>query len=186
MNGSTSHYASTGNATWLNGLSAVTVLSYHRAVGTDKKYEVFNVASGANADLSIHMDTSTSQQMTFVARFGSTAYQYQTANNRQSIDGQAMAVTAQAGQAVRMAIDGTLDVPSSAATIAASTTTSATNPLEWGRGGRTGAATIYWDGDLAFLGFCSEAQPTAALESMTAAFSDPSRVYTLGSFAAVT
>ena len=71
-------------------------------------------------------------------------------------------------------------------TIAASTTTSATNPLEWGRGGRTGAATIYWDGDLAFLGFCSEAQPTAALESMTAAFSDPGRVYTLGSFAAVT
>jgi hypothetical protein len=185
VNGSTS-YLGTGTTSvgsWLNGLSALSVVSYHRSVSTERKHEVFNIANAAAAELSIHLNDATTQRLTFVAKFGTTTHQYQTANNTQSIDGQAMAAVAQAGQAIRVALNGVLDVAGSSATVGTGTSTSVTRPLEWGRGNR--GDLINWDGDLAFLGFCSAALPTPAIESMTAAFFNPSRVYTLGTFAAV-
>ena len=173
FNGSTQYLRTSGTASWLNGVSELTVVSLHQPDTLGRKSEVFNIAAGANADLSLHFNDATTDRLTFVARFNSTVYQYQSADNTQGpiYDGQAVAVAAKAGEAIRMAIDGEIDTPGSGSgTITAGTTLNVTNPLEWGRGGRTGAATEYWSGELSFLAFCNVAQPNAVLGAMTAAF----------------
>lgn len=163
-------------ATWLNGLAGCTFVSYHEADSTATKHEVFNIA-GSAAEASIHF-ADTSNRITSTCRFGSSTFQYQSANERQSTDPQAVAVAWQAGAATRMAIDGTLDEAGSQGGNP-SGTTSVTDTLEWGRGARSDLT--YWDGRLAFLAFCNRALATAELTCMTAALSDPRLVYGMGS-----
>lgn len=175
-NGTTSAGLSTGAAAWANGLGAISVVSYHQADSTALKHELFNMANGAAADLSIHMNETADNRLSFTARFGTTVHLYQSANNRQVTTPQAVAAVAAAGQAMKMAIDGALDVPAIAAPVPAGTT-SVTNPLQIGRGGRGDLA--FWDGRIAFLGFCSRSLSNSEIINMTAAFVNPSSVYTV-------
>jgi hypothetical protein len=171
FNGTNQYYQSGGAAAWLNGLSEVTVISAHSPDTLTPKMEVFNVASGAAADMSLHFNDTTTDRLTFAIRFGTTVFQYQSANETQGPDyeGQFVAVAAKAGEAIRMAIDGERDTPGSGAIPTAGSTISANNFLEWGRGGRSDLA--YWNGDLAVLAFCSVAHPMDVLEAMSFAFS---------------
>lgn len=171
FNGTNQYYQGGGAAAWLNGLSEVTVISAHSPDTLAPKMEVFNVASGANADMSLHFNDTTTDRLTFAIRFGTTVFQYQSANETQGPDyeGQFVAVAAKAGEAIRMAIDGERDTPGSGAIPTAGSTISASNFLEWGRGGRGDLA--YWNGDLAVLAFCSVAHPMDVLEAMSFAFS---------------
>lgn len=171
FNGSNQYYQGAGAATFLNGLSELTVFSAHAPDTTAPKMEVFNLADGANAEMSMHFNDTTTDRITFTVKFGSTVYQYQSANETQgpAYTGQYVAVAAKAGEAVRMAINGERDTPGSSASIPAGATTSVTRFLEWGRGGRGDLA--YWNGELSILAFCSVAQPMDVLEAMTFAFS---------------
>lgn len=188
--GTADYFNSSSAATWLSGLSALTAISYHEADVTSLKHEVFNVATGTPGvgaatagELSLHFNETTDNRLTAICKFGASTLQYQCANNRQTTDPQAVGFCFQSGQPTRMVIDGVLDVPSSRGANPAGTT-NITDTLEWGRGFRGDLA--YWDGKLSFLGFCSTAQSTAALESMTAAFAEPRKVYGLGSSNRVT
>lgn len=183
--GTADYFSSASPATWLSGLSALTAISFHEADATTLKHEAFNVATGTPGagaatagELSLHFNDTTDNRLTAVCKFGSSSIQYQSANDRQTVDPQAVAYVFQSGQQNRMVIDGVLDVPSSRGANP-SGTTNITDTLEWGRGFRGDLA--YWDGKLSFLGFCSTAQSNAALESMTAAFADARKVYGLSS-----
>lgn len=171
FNGTNQYYAASAAATWANSLSELTVFSAHAPDTTAPKMEVFNIANGTAAEMSMHFNDTTTDRITFTVKFGSTVYQYQSADETQgpAYTGQYVAVAAKAGEAVRMAINGERDTPGSSASIPAGVTTSVTRFLEWGRGGRGDLA--YWNGELSILAFCSVAQPMDVLEAMTFAFS---------------
>jgi hypothetical protein len=171
-----------GSSAWLNGLSALTVISLHQASRIDQKSEVFKVAAGAAAELSLHF-ANESDRLTAMAKFGATLHQFQSANERQTTQPQAVAFVATAGAPMRMAIDGAATVPAQSTGNLAGTL-SVADTLEWGAGGR--GDLIHWSGKLAFLAFCAGALPVAATEAMTAAMIDPRLVYGTGTANAVT
>ena len=164
------------SSAWLNGLSALTVISLHQASRIDQKSEVFNLAAGAAAELSLHF-ANENNRLTATAKFGTTLHQFQSANERQTTQPQAVAFVAAAGSPMRMAIDGLATVPGQS-TGNLTGTLSVADTLEWGAGGR--GDLIHWSGKLAFLAFCASALPVAATEAMTAALIDPRLVYGIG------
>lgn len=172
-------FVGSGAASWLNGLANLSWVSFHEADSTSTKNEIFNVATSTQGELSLHFNDTTDNRLTAVAKYGTSVLQYQSANNRQSVDPQAVAVRWQAGAAVRMSINGAGDVAASAPSNPTGTTSISDN-LEWGRGDRSAASTTYFDGKLAFLGFLEGALSNASMDSMTAAFIDPRQVYGLG------
>jgi hypothetical protein len=187
LNGSSQYFGSSGTATWLNGLSALTAVSFQALSGmAGEKYEVFNVSNGSTTTyLSLHHNkpSTPNYRYTVVAKFGTAAeVQYQSQNGTASA--RATAVRVQASQPITMAGDGFVLPAGSAATPGSGSLTISDN-LEWGRGGR--GDLEYWDGTVAFLGFCSRAMSDTEMACMTAAFDNGSllTVYTLGSFSAV-
>lgn len=158
---------------WMNGLSAITAISLHKANAKGIKYEVFNVAAGTPVEIGFHY-SNTSDSITMAAKFGGTVHLYKTALGTQSTNAQALAGVAKTGEKVRMAIDGKMDTPSSA-TANLDGTLSITDTLEWGRGGR--GDLQFWAGQVAFLGFNSNALANEVIESMTSAMIDPRSVY---------
>jgi hypothetical protein len=186
LNGSSQYFGSSGTASWLNGLSALTAVSFQALSGmAGEKYEVFNVSNGSTETfLSLHHNNAGNFRYTVVAKFGTAAsVQYQSQNGTASA--RATAVRVQASQPITMAGDGFVLPAGTAATPGSGSTTISDN-LEWGRGGR--GDLEYWDGTVAFLGFCSRAMSDTEMACMTAAFDNGAlfNVYTLGSFAANT
>lgn len=175
-NGTSSVGQGNGVATWANALPAISVVSYHQADSTALKHELFSMANGAAANLSIHMNETADNRLSFTARFGTTVNLYQSANNRQVTTPQAVAAVASAGQAMKMAINGAMETPSLAPTPAG--TTSVTNALQIGA--RPGTSDLArWDGRIAFLGFCARQLSNSEIMNMTAAFTNPTSVYTV-------
>ena len=164
-------------STYLDGLAALSYVSFHQCSDISIKAEIFNVAVGTTADLSLHLDASADNQLTTTVRFGSTLYQFQSANNSQTTNPQAVGAAFSTGDPIRMAINGAMTVPPTPVTIAASTVTNINDTLEWGAGDR--GDLQFFIGRLSFLGFCAAELPNAALQSMTAVFINPRNVYSI-------
>ena len=136
--------AATGFA---NGLTAISCVTLAQADALNQLRGLFNITNATEMELGLRYK-ATAGRLVAAAKFGTSSYLYESADNAQSTDAQAVAFVAEAGAAMRMAINGSLDTPS-AGSGTLSSTLSISDNLEWGRGG---IGTIgFWNGPAAFL-----------------------------------
>lgn len=167
-------------STWLNGLSALSMVAHFQAASLASQVEVLSVANGATTELSLALEASstTTDRIVAQSKFGGSTYSLNSTNGEADTAVHAYGISLVAGSATVMALDGAQDNAVST-TITAATTSSASSALKLGAGGRTGFG--YFGGKVGFVAFRSVAMGRAELESMTAALLDPRLVYGIGS-----
>ncbi len=178
-NGTTS-VASTASVSWLNGLSALSAVAAWLGDASSTSRDIFSCyATGDVNELNIWAANDTARRLRWVVRVGTSTLAL-TGPDNSYVPGRVQAACGvwQSGQVPALAVDGALVVPATAPGAGTGTTT-VTAALK--QGGQVRGTINPWDGDLGFLGFCSQRLPQSAMECMTAALVDPRRLYAYGS-----
>lgn len=169
-------FRSSTAATWLNGASALTIISLHRNDLVDSQRELVNVDAAGVTQISVRY-TSGNRRISFDQRWNNVALTLASANNTATTAAQTAGAAFSAGVTPVIVIDGLESEPGNLPANPTGTLNS-TGFLEWGRGDRTGM--LPFDGAGAFLAFNSNQLPVKQIEAMTAALLNPRNVYDLG------